>query len=264
MCRYSSYISDIRVLLIVFYCLVVAGVSAQEIDSTYKVDTTTIVEPPLVSEDEAVNRFDTVSVAGKAFPAYTIADTTLNRLKKDEDFWYANMALKKPQPSEKEIPKYKEPFYRKQWFRTLVWVIIVGSFIGVLIWFLIASDVKLFRRKAKKVDAEGHEDISHDIFSISYEQEIEKAISANNYRSAIRLFYLHTLRLMADREIIQYKPERTNSAYLLQLHGTGYYKKFFRLTRQFEYTWYGKFNPAATTFATIQQEYNEFKSSLSL
>ena len=35
-------------------------------------------------------------------------------------------------------------------------------------------------------------------------------------------------------------------------------------TGKFEYTWYGKFNPNVTTFATIQQEYDEFKNSLSL
>ena len=56
--------------------------------------------------------------------------------------------------------------------------------------------------------------------------------------------------------------ERTNSDYLAQLYNTSYYKNFFRLTRNFEYVWYGKFDISAEAFQMIQQDYKNLKEQV--
>src|SRR5687767_657904 len=76
------------------------------------------------------------------FP-YQIPDSALQKLRKDDAFWYANTAPEKKTETQGRV--YKKPMYLQQWFRNLVWVVIVASFIGVIIWFLVASDVRLFR-----------------------------------------------------------------------------------------------------------------------
>ncbi len=132
----------------------------------------------------------------------------------------------------------------------------------MLIWFLIASDVKLFRKKAAVLQPTADAAINEDIFSVNYEQELEKAIANQNYRLGVRLMYLHVLRLFSEKEIIQYKMERTNSDYLLQLYNTYYYKDFFRLTRNFEYVWYGKFDISAAAFEMIRMDHTKIKGLL--
>jgi hypothetical protein len=77
------------------------------------------------------------------------------------------------------------------------------------------------------------------------------------------MHYLRTLRDMSDKKIIDYTSERTNSDYLFQLSGTRYYKDFFRLTRDFEYTWYGKFNLSERDYGLVQNDFLEFKQQLS-
>jgi hypothetical protein len=131
-----------------------------------------------------------------------------------------------------------------------------------LIWFLIASDVRLFRKKPTVLQSNIDAEITEDIFSVNYEEELKKAIQDENYRLGVRLMYLHVLRLFSESNIIQYKIERTNSDYLLQLFNTSYYKDFFRLTRNFDYVWYGKFDISAAAFNMIQQDYTKLKTSL--
>jgi len=192
-----------------------------------------------------------------------IHDSVLQNLKKDEAFWYANKLPKRQKRAEIDPnKKYSEPFYLQNWFRTLLWIFITAAFVAVVIWFLIVSDVRLFRKKAVSISSEQDTALIEDIFSINYEQELEKAIADENYRLGVRLMYLHILRLFSERDIIHYKIERTNSDYLMQLYNTSYYKDFFRLTRNFEYVWYGKFDISSAAFELIRKDHAKLKSLL--
>jgi hypothetical protein len=213
------------------------------------------------STDSESPRFDSLTPGtSPSYLPYSISENKLNELRKDEAFWYADKTPKRQKPP--EVKPGKTPFFLQEWFRVLLWVVIIGAFLAVLVWFLIASDVRLFRKKPKALDKEVDIALSEDIFAINYEQELQKAISNNNFRLGVRLMYLHILRMLSDGGIIQYKIEKTNSEYLAQLYNTSYYKKFFRLTRNFEYVWYGQFNISGEAFQIIQQDYNNLKSQV--
>jgi hypothetical protein len=209
-------------------------------------------------------KFDSITAYNvSSYTPYQIPDSVLENLKKDEAFWYVNKTPERQKPVAIDPnKKISPPWYTQDWFRTLIWIIIIGVFITVLIWFLIASDVRLFRKKPTVLQSNIDAEITEDIFSVNYEEELEKAIQDENYRLGVRLMYLHVLRLFSESNIIQYKIERTNSDYLLQLFNTSYYKDFFRLTRNFDYVWYGKFDISAAAFNMIQQDYTKLKTSL--
>ena len=212
---------------------------------------------------EPQSKFDSITNYDiPSYQAYPIPDSVLSDLKKDDAFWYANKVPKRQKADEIDFKDYEEPFYAQNWFRTLLWIIIIGAFIAVLVWFLIASDVRLFRKKATLLQSDHDINVGEDIFSINYEEELQKAIANKNYPLGVRLMYLHVLRLFSDRNIIHYKIERTNSDYLLQLYNTSYYKDFFRLTRNFEYVWYGKFDISPEAFNMIGQDYTKLKAAL--
>ena len=155
-------------------------------------------------------------------------------------------------------------WFDQRWFRDLLWIIILCSFIGVVIWYLASSNISLFRKESKKItDDKIEEEFTDDIFTINYEKEIQKAVDGKNYRLAVRLWYLKTLKELSDRNIIDYRHERTNSEYVNSLFGKRYYSDFFRLTRNFEYTWYGQFNLSADAYEMMRADFSNFKSSLS-
>jgi hypothetical protein len=262
--RYTCFIKTILVFCAVFFGFVFVGLSQDAArDTTVSVDTL-IEEEEYLDSDREPPVFDSLHLfIMPSFRPYEIPDSVIQNIKADEAFWYVDKVPKRQKPVEIDPnKKYKEPFYLQDWFRTALWMVIIGAFIGVLVWFLIASDIKLFRKKAKSLQSQEDVAISEDIFSIDYEQELEKALANQNYRLGVRLMYLHVLRMFSEKNIIQYKIERTNSDYLLQLSNTSYYKDFFRLTRNFEYVWYGKFDITQAAFEIIRQDHSKIKSQL--
>ena len=234
-------------------------------DSLAVVDTSVTTEADEAGpEDKEEYEFDSLSAYDiPSYQPHDISDSVLVNLKKDEAFWYANQTPTRQKPVEIDRnKKERESFYLQDWFRTLTWIVIIGAFVAVLIWFLIASDVRLFRKKPKVFESDTDVAISEDIFAVNYEQELAKAIANENYRLGVRLMYLHVLRLFAESNIIEYKIERTNSEYLFHLYNSSYYKDFFRLTRNFEYVWYGKFDISAPAFEIIRQNYTNLKIQL--
>ncbi|MGZ8537630.1 MAG: hypothetical protein ACXWV9_05160 [Flavisolibacter sp.] len=142
-------------------------------------------------------------------------------------------------------------------------MIIIGGFVAVLVWYLASSNISLFRKRSAPISLDEDEILTEDIFKIKYEKEIQSAIVSQNFRLAIRLMYLRTLRELSDRQLIQFTQEKTNSDYLNQLSNTKYYRHFFQLTREFEYTWYGKFQLSQEAFGSVEKDFNDFKQQLS-
>lgn len=215
-----------------------------------------------------------------------LPDASIRQMKEDEDFWYAkgdSAGNKKSidrvpqrngkqsqgqQPQNQPPPEYESSssssgdnrLSNQSWFQTLVWIIIVGGFAGAILWYLMSGNVGLFRRKDKaNADAgkEEEEALSEDIFAINYQKEIDKAAARGDYRLAIRLMYLRLLKNMAEKNIIQYKQDRTNFDYLMQLHKTTYYQDFFRVTRHYEYSWYGKFEVSNEAYGAVRGEFDQ-------
>src|SRR5205085_92934 len=105
----------------------------------------------------------------------------------------------------------------------------------VIIWYLASGNIRLFRRSSVKLNSEKEEPADEDIFTLNFDIELQSAIAGQNYRSAVRLLYLRTLKELSDHNIIDYRNGSTNRDYLIQLYNTPYYQDFFRLTRSFEY-----------------------------
>jgi hypothetical protein len=207
-------------------------------------------------------QFNEVTDASK-IDVRTVPQNRLNKLRSDDDYWYVNEAppreKKQLKPSEKPVT-----IFDKGWFKTLFWFLLIGGFVSLLVWFLATSNISLFRRKQKPVSEEIlAEEETENIFQLNFEKEIQKAIDSVNYRMAVRLMYLRTLRDLSLHHLIQYTHEKTNSDYLFQLAGSTHYKNFFRLTRDFEYTWYGHFPLSQDRFSVIQNDFNNFKQQLS-
>jgi hypothetical protein len=184
-------------------------------------------------------------------------------MKADEDFWYADYQFEKEKEKERELRERKSIF-EYGWVRTLLWIIIIGGFAVAIMLFLHDSNVRLFR---KKVSVFGDDQLareSDNIFEINYRERIDKAVKEGNYRLAVRLMFLQMLKTMASRNIIQYKQERTNFDYLMQLNRSPHYENFFRLTRNYEYTWYGNFPVNDEAWQKIKNDFEKFNGMLSV
>lgn len=179
----------------------------------------------------------------------------LEKIRKDEDYWYANKNFRKETKTAATSPQ-------RNWMDILFWILLIGGVVALIIWFFVSGNMRLFRRKSAAVANDEAIQDNENIYELDFEKEISKAVNENNFRLATRMLYLQLLRNLADRELIQYSHEKTNRNYLFQLSGTSHYKDFFRLTRHFEYVWYGKFSLSKDQFELVQTDFSNYKSRL--
>jgi hypothetical protein len=261
-------ISPLKYFFLMLICLVifVAG-KAQDLDSLPSVIIQDSVYETPANQNENY-QFKELTAQGE-IGTRKVSDNNLNKLKSDEDYWYVNQ--KPPRDRETSSPstnqkgekeKKSRGLFNIPWLNVLFWIILIGGFIALLVWFLKTSDIRLFRKKSKPVE-EQVEETTEDIFEMNFEKEIQKTIDAKDFRLAVRLMYLRTLRDLSNRNLISYTHEKTNADYLLQLANTPYYKNFFRLTRNFDYTWYGQFELLPDSFTVVQNDFSSFKQQLS-
>jgi hypothetical protein len=188
-----------------------------------------------------------------------LPDSVVRAIKANDAYWYADQAPQK----EEQTQNNNNPAPGTGLFNFLFWFLMIGTFIALIVWFLSSSNIRLFRRHQKNIDGTLEEPVTENIFELDFEKELAKAIAAGDYRMAVRLMYLRTLRQLSDRQLINYTHEKTNTDYLFQLSGTTYYHSFFRLTRNFEYTWYGGFPLTAATFERMRSDFSGFKQQIS-
>ena len=103
-----------------------------------------------------------------------------------------------------------------------------------------------------------------DLHAVDFDRLIREATAEGDFRRAVRLLYLRTLKALADRELITWKPEKTNHEYLRELGGgrADLAAPFRRLTYLFEYIWYGDFPIDSEAFGQARDRFAAFDQTL--
>lgn len=142
--------------------------------------------------------------------------------------------------------------------------IVLGAFVALVIFLLVKlAGIELFQfsKKSKALTVPYHE-VQENIHEINFNEEIEKATQQGNYRLAIRLFYLLSLKQLTDRQLIHWLPEKTNQVYLEEIENENTKARFAVLTRQFEYVWYGDFQLSKEAFMPVRLSFEQFNTEL--
>lgn len=254
-----------RMLPVIFVMLALHAHAQDEI----QVDSSTVVdvsaEPDGEPEHEDVFRQMGPFTPGDKVRLRALPDSLMDSLRNSDEFWYANAQFpkKKAYSDATEAATPPSSFLDAAWFRTLVWVIIIGSFVAVLAWYIATGNLRLFERKSNAIDSGAPSDeLAANIFEIDFAAEIREAVTQQQYRLATRLMFLSLLRDLAERNIIVYSEHKTNHDYLVQLQGSGWYPGFFQVVRHYEYTWYGQFEPGEEGFAVIRSRFDSFRKKL--
>ena len=146
--------------------------------------------------------------------------------------------------------------YAGGFIKYLLIVIVTALVIFVVVKF-VGLDLKLFASKSKAVDVP-YEESMENIHEINFNDEIEKAADNGSYRLAVRLLYLRSLKLLSDKGLINWQPEKTNQAYTDELTDPERKQQFKLLTLQFEYVWYGDFSIDREHFIVLKGSFERF------
>ncbi|WP_184550028.1 DUF4129 domain-containing protein [Mucilaginibacter sp. FT3.2] len=143
---------------------------------------------------------------------------------------------------------------------------IIGMFAFAVIYIILKllgiNAWHLFKKDSKQVPIPYNESIEN-IHEISFDEAIENALAIKNYRLAVRLLYLRSLKQLSDNNLINWRIEKTNLTYINELADAAQRRQFIIVTKQFEYVWYGDFPVDGESYQKINAIFHEFKQQLS-
>lgn len=147
--------------------------------------------------------------------------------------------------------------YENVWQYVILVVIAGGA-----IYLLLKAEVLafLFPKKAQSVEL-AYENLAENIHEINFDTAIDEAVGQRNFRLAVRLLYLKTIKQLTDAGRIAYKPEKTNRQYVYELANSPLQTDFERLTSQFEFVWYGDFPVDEAQFSALRTAFVAFNRS---
>lgn len=141
-------------------------------------------------------------------------------------------------PAIKDQAKFADSF-----LQIFKWVFIILA-LGVLIWLLLAvlKASGLFAPGFKKIAPAGTitlDNIEEHIHETDLEAFLREALHNKQYNLAIRLYYLSVLKSLSNQELIHWKKDKTNKAYLREMSNHHLYNDFREATLIYENAWYG-------------------------
>lgn len=139
---------------------------------------------------------------------------------------------------------------------------------GLILIFVIYLIVKalldkegkwIFSRNSKKII--NYDEIEKNLHLVDFEKLILKTLQSGEKRLSIRYYYLWLLKKMADKHLIVWDIEKTNSDYLYEIKSQARKDEFAYLSYLYNYIWYGEFDMDEETFTKAKKS---FESSIKL
>jgi hypothetical protein len=138
--------------------------------------------------------------------------------------------------------------------------------ISLLLYFLIKFlniDVKETFYRSSKSSTPGTAHDEENIYEISFEERIKEAYDRKDFRECARLTFLYALKKLSDRQVITWRPGKTNEEYWQELNQHPARQSWQELRLYFDYAWYGHFDIDEKTYGDIQNVFGEFNRKLS-
>lgn len=138
-------------------------------------------------------------------------------------------------------------------------------FIGFIFYKILFKNGIFEGLKNKKRGSEEEEDGVESLGEFSeYDALIAQAEGNNNFNLSARYLYLKTLKMLYDKGLINFSPDKTNGEYLQEMSSHPHHKQFAALTLNYEYAWYGTFVISRFQYQKLKHEFMEFSKKISV
>ncbi len=145
----------------------------------------------------------------------------------------------------------------------LLWPIVICGILFVIYKIFVNSGSFMFSKNKKVMgESEPMQAGEEAIDATNWEALLQKALSSQDLRLAVRYRYMWLLQILQRNEQIQYSSDKTNCEYYTELKEAKYKQTFRQLSRQYEYVWYGNFSMSPDAFAEYGQVFDNIRKQL--
>jgi len=143
----------------------------------------------------------------------------------------------------------------------VLYILGIFGFLFFLLTFLNVDIRGIFVKRSQEI-AVNLEDLGGDIKALDFDGLIDQAKKQGEYRKAVRLTYLETLKILTEADYIRWKINKTNQDYLLELRLSRFRDEFSRLTLNYEYVWYGDYEIDEAGFNAMEKTFRDFQEKV--
>ena len=140
--------------------------------------------------------------------------------------------------------------------------LLLALFLYLVIRFFVKSNILGMGNQKKNPNVVTLSEDEHIIKNEDIQELIKKALANENYRLAIRYYYLYILQLLSERELIDWQQQKTNDDYMVELSDSSFKNDFGKATLLYDYVWYGEFELNHERYQKAELVFASLKKSL--
>jgi hypothetical protein len=175
------------------------------------------------------------------------------------DSWFQRWIDKLTGASRKKAGKneaYALTFIDYLWM-VIKYLLIVGAIVGI-IYFMFKNQIQQVFRSQKDKSVKKVGQIQEDIRELDVEELLAEALKENDLKRAVRIQFLHVLKVLSTSGLITWKPHKTNRDYLYELKKKQLDRQFSEIAYTYEYVWYGDKQVSDSIYQETERIFRSF------
>lgn len=141
-------------------------------------------------------------------------------------------------------------------YKAIFYLLMIGSVLMIILNLMGVDIRKVFVRESQI--AIPYAVAEENIREMNMDDLIAEAFANKQWRLCIRYQYLKMLRLLTDRELINWKPGKTNMDYYCELKNADAKTVFLSVTNDFENAWYGNLEVTEENYLQTKSGFENF------
>lgn len=167
----------------------------------------------------------------------------------------------------KKKEKEKDPLSMPKFnFNPMVVKVVVVTLVIIalvfLLWKIFGNAKFLKNKKIKGGEFSFLDEAEDNLEESDLERFLREALEKKQYKIAVRIYYLMTIKELIQQNYIVWKKNKTNFEYLTEMRDRKEFDHFRSLTRAFEIVWYGDVEIQENEFSKLSPSFSSFINSI--
>lgn len=144
----------------------------------------------------------------------------------------------------------------------IIGYVLILALIGAVIYYLFknAMQDKGSVKSALNTDTLLYNNLHIDeVREDDIEKLLREALEQNDFKGAVRIYYIKLLKHLHSTGFIAWKKDKTNHDYAAELATVSFTRDFRKLMTAYEIIWYGERTPSLEEFRKLQANFNDLQ-----